>query len=126
MNRTDHLTWGDATRALAAVQRHDGDWHTLLLLARLPLLPTTALERLDHLNGPACVYRRLARLSAAGLLRTIRPPLRAGANPHLLHLTDLGLAVLALAHHVEPAALARHFHLRGTDLLALAPRLPHL
>jgi hypothetical protein len=118
--------WADAEQALAAVREHTGEWNTLLLLARLPLLPTTVLERLDALNGSACVYRRLARLMDAGLVAGIRPPIRPGHSPRLLYLTDLGIATLALAHHVEPGWFARTQRLRGADLLALAPELPYL
>jgi hypothetical protein len=118
--------WADAEQALAAVREHTGEWNTLLLLARLPLLPMTVLERLEGLNGPACVYRRLARLLDAGLVTGIRPPVRPGHNSRLLYLTDLGIATLALAHQIEPAWFARAQRLRGADLLALAPELPYL
>jgi hypothetical protein len=118
--------WADAEQALAAVREHTGEWNTLLLLARLPLLPTTVLERLEGLNGPACVYRRLARLMNAGLVTGIRPPVRPGHSPRLLYLTDLGIGALALAHRIEPGWFARTQRLRRADLLALAPGLPYL
>jgi hypothetical protein len=123
---SDQPRWADAEQALAEVRQHTGEWNTLLLLARLPLLPTTVLERLDALNGPACVYRRLARLTDVGLVAGIRPPIRPGHSPRLLYLTDLGIATLALAHHIEPGWIARTQRLRGADLLALAPELPYL
>lgn len=118
--------WADAEQALTEVRPHSGEWNTLLLLARLPLLPTTVVERLEALNGPACVYRRLARLMDAGLVTGIRPPVRPGHSPRLLYLTDLGIGTLALAHHIEPDCFARAQRLRGADLLALAPGLPYL
>jgi hypothetical protein len=118
--------WRDAEDAAARLQQHPGERRLLLLLARLPLLPEGVMERLAGFRGGASVYRDLRRLADAGLLATIRPPVRPGPAPRLWYLTDLGLAALGLDQGVDAEHLAHRNRLRGVDLLALLPGLPQL
>ena len=118
--------WSDAASAVTALARRPADRSTLLLLARLPLLPERVIERLAGLRGGASVYRGLRRLAAAGLVAAIRPPVHPGHPARLWYLTDLGLAAVALDQGVAVAHLARRNRLRGADLLALLPGLPQL
>src|SRR5206468_1312296 len=62
----------------------------------------------------------------AGLIGALLPPSRAGHAPRLWHLTDFGLAALALDQGADPVDLATRNRLRGRDLLARLPGLPHL
>ena len=98
----------------------------MLLLARLPLLPEVVLERLVGLRGGTSVYRTLRHLANDGLIAALRPRIQTGHGPGLWHLTDLGLATIAVDQGVDPEHLARNNHLRGADLLALQPGLPQL
>ncbi|MBI4496694.1 MAG: replication-relaxation family protein [Chloroflexi bacterium] len=123
---TRRLSWDDAERALRWLESRPGSRRTLLLLARLPLLPERTIERLAGLRGGRSVYRMLQQLRGAGLVAGVRPPFRPGHAPQLLYLTDLGLAVVALDQQVEPEPLARRNGLRRRDLLALLPGLPRL
>jgi hypothetical protein len=118
--------WHNAEEAAVELAKRPSDRRTLLLLARLPLLPERVLERLAGVSGGASVYRTLRRLADAGLVAAIRPPIQTGNSPRLWYLTDLGLAVVALDQGVAVEHLARHNRLRGADLLALLPGLPHL
>ncbi len=94
-----------------------------MLITSLPLVNASILAQLIGLRGGASVYRSLERLREAGLVRAIKPALYAEPPCRLYYLTDLGLATVALDHDVEPASLAHCWHLRGVDLLAVAPRL---
>jgi len=123
---TTRPCWRDAEDAAAEMQRRPGERRLLLLLARLPLLPESVMERLAGLRGGASLYRRLRHLADAGLLAALRPPVRPGHAPRLWYLTDLGLAAVAVDQGVAVEHLARRNHLRGGDLLALVPGLPHL
>jgi hypothetical protein len=53
-------------------------------------------------------------------------PVERGLSPRRFYLTDLGLATLAIDQVLEVGEMARKFHLRGSDLLCLLPRLPQL
>jgi hypothetical protein len=121
---TDQPRWRDAE--MMAERFTDGDWRALLLLVRLPLLWEFAIEQLYGLRGDTSVYRSLARLRAAGLIDELRPALRAGRNPSLFYLTDLGLATISVRHQIDPVDLARQAGLRGPDLRRRLLRLPHL
>lgn len=123
---TTRPRWHDAQFAVADLAQRPGDRHTLLLLARLPLLPERVVERLAGVTGGASVYRTLRHLADAGLIAAIRPPSQPGHAPRLWYLTDLGLATVALDAGVAVEHLARHNRLRGADLLALLPGLPDL
>lgn len=116
--------WRDAQSAAEALT--EADRRTLRLLVWLPLIWEGAIERmLDH-RGGASVYRCLARLRERQLIGELRPALRAGRNPGLLHLTDLGIATVALDQDWDPDRLARRARLRGADLLDRVPGLPHV
>lgn len=121
---TGNAQWRDATSAAEALT--DADRRILQPLVRLPLIWEGAIERLLDLRGGASVYRCLARLREMGLVDEIRPALRAGRNPGLLYLTDLGIATVAVDRHLDSEHLARRARLRGTDLLARVPGVPHL
>ncbi len=123
---TGKLSWQDAEQALADLQRKPADRDLLFLLTRLPLIDVWALQRLAGLEGPASLYRRVSRLREAALIDVIRPPIYPKHSPRLLYLTDLGLATIALDQQVDPRHLAARLHLRGHDLLALAPHFPQL
>ena len=116
--------WRDAQAAAAAIAERTADRRSLLLLTRLHLASETVLERLAGLHGGSSVYRGLGRLGDDGLVAALSPSLRAGHEPRLWYLTDLGLAVVALDQGVEPEPLARRGRLRGGDLLGLLPGLP--
>lgn len=125
-NDTTRRHWRDAEAAVRALADRTADRRTLLLLARLPLVGEPVLQRLAGARGGASVYRGLARLADDDLVAAVRPPVRAGHAPQLWYLTDVGLAAVALDQGVEPEPLVRRNRLRGDDLLALAPGLPHL
>jgi hypothetical protein len=54
---------------------------TLMTLIRVPLAPVTLLEQLGGLHGGAALYRRLARLRAAGLVAELRPLIQPRYSP---------------------------------------------
>lgn len=118
------LTW--QTAHLVTDHLYAQDDPILDLVARLPLVWPTVLQRLRGLADPADLYRRLKRLTALGLLAALSLPWRVGHSPRLYHLTDLGLAVLARDWNTEPADFARCLKLRRADLLARLPGLPVL
>ena len=121
---TVRTRWRDA---MAAADRlTEGDRRTLHQLTHLPLLWEGAIEQLSGARAGAPTYRRLARLRDMGLVGEVHPALRAGKNPGLLYLTDLGIATLAIDRRVEAAHLARRARLRGPDLLDRLLTLPHL
>ena len=116
--------WRDAEAA--AERLTESDRRSLLLLARLPLLWEYAIEQLYGLRGDTSLYRCLGRLREMGLIDEMRPALHAGRNAGLLHLTDLGIATVAVDQQVDPVFLARRARLRGLDLRSRLLRLPHL
>lgn len=116
--------WRDAERAAARLTQAERD--TLTTLIRVPLATVTLLERLCGLCGGAAVYRRLARLRAAGLVAEIRPLIQPRYSPGLLYVTDLGLATVAVGDQCDPVEIARRFRIRGADLLGRLPGLPTL
>ena len=118
--------WSDATAAAGALRRRPGDRRTLLLLASLPLLPERAIERLAGLRSGARAYGGLRRLAGTGLVGAVYPAGLPGHGARLFHLTDLGLAAVALDQHVALEPLARRQRLRRADLLGRLPGLPHL
>jgi len=118
--------WHDAAEAQRWLQDRPRCNAVLYLLARLPFLDIRILHQLAGQHGPAAMYCSVARLRTAGLISSIQPPVYAPNSPHLWYLTDLGLATLALDLDCDPLHLAQQFHLRGTDLLKLVPRLRHL
>lgn len=120
----EHPRWRDAEAAASRLT--ESDRRALLLLVRLPLIWEAAIERLYGLRGGASVYRCLARLRTMGLIAEMRPALRPVRNPGLFHLTDLGIATVALDQQVDPEYLARRARLRGADLLGRLARLPHV
>jgi hypothetical protein len=121
---TGQAHWRDAVAA--ADRLTESGRRTLGLLAHLPLLWEGAIEQLSGARAGAPVYRCMARLRETGLVGEIHPALRAGRNPGLLYLTDLGVATLAVDRRVDPAHLARRARLRGPDLEDRVLALPHL
>jgi hypothetical protein len=97
-----------------------------MTLIRVPLAPVTLLEQLGGLHGGAALYRRLARLRAAGLVAELRPLIQPRYSPALLYVTDLGLATVAVRDRRDPVEVARRFRIRGADLLGRLPGLPTL
>ena len=120
----EHPRWRDAEAA--ANRLTESDRRAILLLVRLPLIWEAAIERLYGLSGGASVYRCLARLRTMGLITEMRPALRPVRNPGLFHLTDLGIATVAVDRQVDPEYVARRARLRGTDLLDRLAGLPHV
>jgi Replication-relaxation len=123
---TQRLHWFDAQEAVESLAHRPFDQQLLGALVWLPLVPARVLERLFMLRGGAMVYRSVSRLREDGLIDAIRPPLYAGSSAHLYYLTDLGLAAVALRWRVDLSELTRRCHLRGSDLLATLPSLPHV
>jgi hypothetical protein len=121
---TDAPRWRDAVTAAETLT--GAERRTLLLLSQIPLIWEGAIESLLDLRGGASVYRCLARLRERGLVDEIRPALRAGRNPGLLYLTNLGIATIAVDQDWNPERFARHQRLRRADLLARVPGLPHV
>jgi hypothetical protein len=121
---SERQRWADAATALQRLTPVDR--RILRLLPRLPLLSALILAQIDGQRWPAAVYRSLARLTASGLVTSIRPPFRTGLSPRLYHLTDLGLVVSELDQGVVPRELARHHRLRAVDLRRLLPGLVQL
>ncbi|HUZ30283.1 MAG TPA: replication-relaxation family protein [Solirubrobacteraceae bacterium] len=121
---SDAYRWRDAKDACERLTPAER-WR-LLLLTHLPLLWPAAIQRLEGLAGPAGVYRSLERLRTAGLVAAIQPAFEIGHAPRLYHLTDLGLAVVALDQRIDVTDLARRARLRQADLLALLPGLDQL
>lgn len=107
--------WRDAERAAARLTQAERD--ALTTLIRVPLATVTLLEQLGGLCGGAALYRRLARLRAAGLVGEIRPLIQPRYSPGLLYVTDLGLAVAAASDRSDPVEVARRFRIRGSDLV---------
>ncbi|MCX6021490.1 MAG: hypothetical protein NTZ05_07130, partial [Chloroflexi bacterium] len=60
--------WNDAEQAAEEMQHRPGARRTLLLLARLPLLPAKTIQQLAGRRGGASVYRTLEYLGGAGLV----------------------------------------------------------
>ena len=116
--------WRDAERAAARLTQAVRD--TLTTLIRVPLATVTLPEQLGGLCGGAAVYRRLARLRAAGLVAEIRPLIQPRYSPVLLYVTDLGLAAVAVSDRRDPVDVARRFRIRSDDLLGRLPGLPTL
>ena len=118
--------WRDAEDTCTWLQDRAQPHYLLSLLMHLPFADALLLARLDGLEQETAVYHHLNLLHRAGLIAATRIPLGPGSSPHRFHLTDLGLATLALDSGCEPSALARRFHLRRADLFALLPGLPQL
>ncbi len=118
--------WHDAAEAQRWLQDRPRCHAVLYLLARLPFLDIRILHQLAGQHGPAAMYCSVARLRTAGLISSIQPPVYAPSSPHLLYLTDLGLATVALDLDCDLRHLAQRFHLQETDLLKLVPTLRHL
>ncbi|MCC6176053.1 MAG: hypothetical protein IT305_12170 [Chloroflexi bacterium] len=116
--------WRDAERAAARLTQAERD--ALAPLIRVPLATVTLLKQLGGLCGGAAVYRRLARLRAAGLVGEIRPLIQPRYSPALLYVTDLGLATVAVGDRRDPVGVARRFRIRSNDLLGRLPGLPTL
>ena len=117
-------TWHEAARI--EEQLGANECELLEYIARLPFIWVRDLQTMLGYADGSDVYRRLRQLRSLGLVGMIQPVLRPGHNPHLLYLTDLGLAVLALFWQVEVSDLARRLKLRAEDLLARLPTLAHL
>jgi len=119
----DRLRWHDAVEARRWLQDKPRCRAVLYLLARLPFLDIRILHQLAGQNGPAGMYRSVARLQETGLIASIQPLIYGHNSPHLFYLTDLDVATLALNLSSDPRHLAQRFHLRAVDLLKLLPSL---
>jgi DNA-binding MarR family transcriptional regulator len=118
--------WHDTEEARRWLQDRPRCSAILYLLARLPFLDIRVLQQLAGQQGPAGMYRSVTRLRNAGLISSIKPPVYAPNSPHLLYLSDLGVATVALDLGCDPRCLAQRFHLRSADLLRLAPTLRYV
>jgi len=118
------LRWRHAEQTAAQIT--PAEQETLVTLIRVPLASVMLLEQLGGLWGGAAVYRRLARLRAAGLVAELRPLIQPRYSPALLYVTDLGLATIAVSDRRDPVEVARRFRVRGSDLLGRLPGLPTL
>lgn len=121
MDRAPH--WHDAEEARRWLQNRPRCHSVLYLLARLPFLDIRILHQLAGQNGPAGMYRSVARLQESGLISSIQPPNYGRNSPQLFYLTDLGMATIALDLGSDPRNLAQRFYLRAVDLLKLLPSL---
>src|SRR5437588_252848 len=93
--------WQDALNAARRVeQRPRGRW-VLATVARLPFVSEAVLEQMAAVERGS-LARVVAEFLLARLLSAVSPSLTAGHNPRLFHLTDLGLAALALLEGIEP------------------------
>src|SRR5947209_14758724 len=123
---SERLHWLDAEEAAVWLRGRPSDHRALLLLARLPLADAKGLEWLSGVRGGTIIYRSLTRLQDAGLIAHVAVPAEQGSSPQRSYLTDLGLATLAIDQGVEVREMARKYHLRGSDLVGVLPRLPQL
>lgn len=123
---TERLHWKDVENAVNQLKRRPADLRTLSFAAWLPFVDAYLIADLVGVNGGASMYRSLARLREARLLAAIRLPLYGGHVQDRYHLTDLGLATLALSNRVEVGDLVRRLHLGGRHLRALLPQLEDL
>lgn len=123
---SERLHWRDAEEAAVWLRGRPSDHRALLLLTRLPLADAKVLEWLSGVRGGTIIYRSLTRLQDAGLIAHVSVPAERGSSPQRFHLTDLGLATLAIDQDLEVGEMARKYHLRGLDLAGLLPRLPQL
>ena len=117
--------WRDAHDFAGRIHQPERGRSLLATVARLPFVCEGVLEQLVGVKRGS-LDRFLADSLDHGLLAAITPPLTAGHNPRLFHLTDLGLAVLALVDGVEPGALAIATETSRAQLLRLLPSLPAL
>jgi len=116
--------WDDAMRATERLTR--GDRRTLSLLTRVPFAWAGLLRQLAGLHGDRSIYRSVNRLLAIGLIGAHALPSRPTYSPHLLYLTDLGIATVAIEWGTSPEDVARRYRLRRTDLLRRLIGLPPL
>jgi len=123
---TERLHWRDAEEARVWLRGRPSDQRALVLLDRLPLADAKVLEWLSGVRGSTTIYRSLTRLHDAGLIARVIPPTDQGSSPQRFYLTDLGLAALAIDQGIEIGEMARKYHLRGSDVVGLLPRLPQL
>ncbi|MHB1131000.1 MAG: replication-relaxation family protein [Chloroflexota bacterium] len=121
---SERFRWADARERLRALT--PAERRTLLVLSRLPLLWTEALNKIGQLGAEGTAYAVVGRLRAAGLVASLQASFRPGRSPALLHLTDQGLAVATLDRGADPVQIARRNGLRASDMLAELPGLPQL
>jgi len=123
---SERPNWRDAQYAVTWPRNRPSDYRIILMLVRLPFADAKVLEWLSGVRATTVVYRSLTRLEQAGLISGLSAPTARGSAPQRFYLTDLRLAALALDQDLEVTELARRNHARGSDLLALLPRLPQL
>jgi len=114
--------WDDAAEALGWLRGRRPAGELLLLLHRLRVVERTTVGALLGVSASAAdQVAALLDRRLVGELRVSAGPLRA---PSLLHLTDLGIAALALAWDADPRRVAAGTRLRRADLTASVARLP--
>ncbi len=111
-------TWADARSALLNLSP-DG-LRCLSLLTDLPLIAVAPLSRLLGMKA-ASAHALLHRLVTSGLVTGVRVALAERSAPRLYHLSDLGLAVVALDRHTDSRSLAVRKRLARGRLLAALP-----
>lgn len=120
-----HPTWRMATTEAASLTAIQAV--ALELIAHLPLAPIAHLVPLGGTTDRSALYRQMAHLSERGLIATFDgPPHGRCRRRQLLLLTNLGLAVLAGLHALDPRAMVRECGLERGAIDALIRQLPAL
>ncbi len=121
MNRAATPTWHHVETVLAALTSRE---LTLLeLVARLPFVSAPQLAPIAG-GSRSTVYGRLARLTRMGAVASVPGPCSKPGRPvRLLHLTDLGAALLLRLGAVKPDYLARQLIPERVERRGLEPLL---
>jgi hypothetical protein len=118
-----HPTWRMALTEAATLTAAQAA--ALELIAQLPLAPIEHLVPLAGTSDRSALYRQVTRLAQRGLVATFDGPAHGRCRPRQLLLpTNLGLAVLASCHAVDPRALGRRCGLGRGAIGALIRQLP--
>lgn len=121
MNRAATPTWHHVETVLAALTSRE--LALLELVARLPFVSAPQLVPIAG-GSRTVVYGRVARLTCMGVVAYVPGPRSQPGRPvRLLHLTDLGAALLLRLATVEPDCLARQLIPRRMASQGLEPLL---